>query len=178
MAEIPRIYLDACCFIDIAKTKIGRTLTLARESDVWLIQKYLEANAKKDAIVFTSVLTIAECLHADGVSDMSVRSLFTRLLTSGQHVTLVQPTPFLATEARDLRWKHGVEGIRGADYIHIQSAIATRCSELLTTDRGISENAESLQKLGLRVSAPRETELLPSKYRQGSMLDGDKITGP
>lgn len=127
-------------------------------------------------MVFTSVLTITECLHADCVADDRVKNLFTRLLTSGQYFTLVQPTPFLAADARDLRWRHGIEGVRGADYIHLQSALSTRCREFLTTDTKITGNAVQLQKLGLHVTIPMKTVLLPDKYRQGSLLDDNKVT--
>ena len=94
----------------------------SRNADVWFLWKMLEAHKEKDIEVFTSVLTIAECTHADGNSEQKVRELCTRLLMSGQYVTLVQPTPFIGADARDLRWIHGI-ALKGADALHVASGL-------------------------------------------------------
>ena len=169
MADPPRVYIDACCFIDIAKHRIGVDVTEQRAKNVWHVSKFLEAHKEKDAVVFTSVLTITECLHADGNVDEAVKDIFTRLLTSGQFLILVQPTPLLAVEARHLRWTHNIEGVGGADYIHIQSAITTKCKEFLTTDNGIASNADKLKTLGLSVTTPMNSVQFPNKYLQGNL---------
>jgi hypothetical protein len=139
MAEKPRIYVESCCFIDVAKQAI-KTLPPERGLDVWHTWKILEAHKDGEVLAYTSVLTIAECTHADAVMDAKVRELFTRLLTSGQYVALVQPTPFIAADARDLRWQHGIV-LRGADYLHVASGLAVKCSEFLTTDTKITGQA-------------------------------------
>ncbi len=172
MAEKSRIYLDSCCFIDIAKQSIG-ILPTARDVDVWYLWKILEAHKDGEIAVFTSMLSIVECTHADGNMTPKVRDLFIRLLMSGQYVTLVQPTPFLAADGRDLRWKHGVT-LKGADYLHIASGLAVKCAEFLTTDGRILSNGKLIDRLGMRLATPSKTVLLPDKYRQGDMLD-DKV---
>lgn len=59
--------------------------------------------------LFTSTLTIAECRHVgDTVLTEEVKSRFNRLLMSGQYLRLVQMTPFIASDARDLHWVHGI----------------------------------------------------------------------
>jgi hypothetical protein len=85
----------------------------------------------------------------------------------------VQPTPFLAADARDLRWKHAIL-LQGADYIHVASALAVKAAEFITTDGRILAQAEKIGSLGLRVVAPQLTGVLPDRYRQGELLD-DKI---
>jgi len=34
MVDVRHVYIDACCFIDMVKTKIGKTLSTERELDV------------------------------------------------------------------------------------------------------------------------------------------------
>jgi hypothetical protein len=179
MADKSRIYLDSCCFIDAAKQAIG-ILPTERDADVWYIRQVLEAHKDGEIVAFTSVLTITECTHADGNIDARVQGVFSRLLTSGQYVTLVQPTPFIAADGRDLRWKHGIT-LSGADYLHVASGLAVKCTEFLTTDgssgkpKSIIANAAKLQTLGLRVALPSKTAVLPAKYLQGDMLN-EKVT--
>jgi len=74
MAERPRIYLDSCCLIDIAKQAIG-TLESDRDEDVWHTWKILAANKEGNVLTYTSVLSIVECTHADAVMDDRVRNL-------------------------------------------------------------------------------------------------------
>ena len=169
MAEKPRIYLDSCCFIDIAKQAIG-ILEPGRNRDVWHTWKILEATKEGDVLAYTSVLSIVECTHADAVMDDRVRGLFTRLLTSGQYTVLVQPTPFIAENGRDLRWQHNIM-LRGADYLHVACGLAVECREFLTTDEKILSQATGIENLGMRIAFPGDTVLLPETYRQGDMLD-------
>ncbi len=173
MAERVKTYLDSCCFIDMAKQAIG-LLPTNRTQDVWYCWKLLEANRDGEIDVLTSVLTIAECTHADGNSDSKVRDLFTRVLMSGQFVQLVQPTPFIAADARDLRWLHGLT-LRGADALHVASGLFLKAAEFLTTDDKIIKNQAAIGVLGMQVRAPAKTACLPMRYRQEEIFN-DKIT--
>jgi hypothetical protein len=172
MADPGRLYLDACCFIDLAKQSIG-TLPESRGDHVWFTWKLLEANKDGELEVYTSTLTIAECTHADGNMSQRVRELFIRLLTTGQYVKLVQPTPFVAADGRDLRWTYGIT-LRGADYVHVASGLTVKATEFLTTDDGILKEATKISARGMRVVVPALTAMLPDRYRQGDMLN-DKI---
>ncbi len=174
MADGPKIYVDSTCFIDAAKQQIG-ILPTDRIQDIWFFWKLLEAHRESDLVLFASILSIAECTHADGNMDDKVKGLFTRLLLSGQHVRLVQPTPFIAEDARNLRWDYGVN-LSGADYLHVASALDRQCVELLTTDGKMLKAGSKLSERGLRVVSPSQTERLPEKYRQGNLLDDAKIT--
>jgi predicted nucleic acid-binding protein len=169
MADLRRVYIDACGFIDMVKTKVGKTLASEREIDVWFLKRLLEAHRDKAIEIYTSTLSIAECSHA-GDNDISekVKSAFSLILTSGQYVRLVQTTPFIAQGARDLRWRHGIN-LKGADAIHIASARDRACEEFLTSDvrlKRLTAHQEALAKLGLKVCAGRETNCLPDRYRQ------------
>lgn len=86
---------------------------------------------------------------------------------SGQYVKLVQLTPFIATDARDLRWNHGLS-LRGADAIHVASALDRKCEEFITTDGQAKKMAAkaTLAQMGLRVIRASETQCLPAKYLQ------------
>ena len=170
MADLGRVYLDSCCFIDLAKHKIG-TLPTHRMADQWFAWKFMEAQKDGAVAAFTSVLSVAECTHADNDSGKEVRDLFTRVLTTGQYVVLVQPTIFVGSDARDLRWKHGLANIRGADLMHLASALSVKCTEFLTTDEKILRHAPRLEPLGLRLTNPAKSALLPAEYRQQEMPD-------
>ena len=175
MADTQRVYIDTCCFIDLVKVEIGQAVETNKEQDARHIKKLFEANRDGEVEIFTSTLTIAECSHAgeEAVSD-TVKSQFTRLLMSGQYVRLVQMTPFIAEDARDLRWKHGI-ALKGADSIHVASALDRKCSEMLTGNGRIGRLGKAgsrLQQLGLSVKLGRETASLPEKYRQLELGDG------
>jgi predicted nucleic acid-binding protein len=168
MADNPRLYLDSCCFIDMVKVNIGRTVTGDRQNDVWYLKQITQANRDGEIDVYTSVITIAECTHAgDGYISAQVRTSFQSLLMSGQYVRLVQPTPFVAADARDLKWIHGIS-VRGADAIHIASALDRKCEEFITTDDQAKKLAakDTLLALGLPIIRASETKCLPDKYRQ------------
>jgi predicted nucleic acid-binding protein len=174
MADLPRIYVDACCFIDMVKTDVGATIESDREHDVWHLKRLLEANRDKEIEVYTSTLSIAECQHVgeENVTD-AVKARFSALLMSGQYVRLVEVTPFIAQDARDLRWTRNI-ALRGADSVHVASAIDRRCGEFLTSngrfDR-VDKFSGQLSNLGVTVRRGRDTQLLPSKYRQLKLED-------
>lgn len=174
MADLRRVYIDSCCFIDMVKSAIGTVLS-EREKDVWTLKKLLEAHRDREVRVFTSTLTIAECTHA-GEASLSdkVRSEFTRLLMSGQYLQLVQMTPFMATDARDLRWTHGIK-LGGADAVHVASALAMKCEEFLSCDAKLTRieaQGDKIQRLGLIPRRGAATLCLPEKYRQLGLGDG------
>jgi len=167
MADKRGVYLDSCCFIDMVKEAVGANLTPERSKHVWYLKQLLQACRDGEIEVYTSVITIAECSHADGDVSVKAKDSFQSLLMSGQYLKLVQPTPFIATDARDLRWIHGIS-LRGADAIHIASALDRKCEELITTDQQAKKMAASqkLLSLGLRVIQGSETKCLPAKYLQ------------
>jgi hypothetical protein len=117
-----------------------------------------------------------------------VRDLFTRLLMSGQYVRLIQPTPFVAAEARDLRWKHAIL-LSGAGYIHVASALETRAREFLLSrsqyaasvmskdacclTRSLSRHGRPAVRYRTR-EAKAASHWRPSKKRPGRIVSGSK----
>src|SRR3984893_5486601 len=167
MADKSRIYLDSCCFIDMAKQEVGVTFNTDRANDVWRLKQLLQAKMDGEISAFTSTLAIAECTSVDGSVTQKVKDIFTRLLMSGQYVVLVQPTPFIMQDGRDLKWVHGIS-LRGADSVHVASALDRKCDEFITTDDQAKKliARKKLLAMGLRIICARETQCLPSKYRQ------------
>ncbi len=161
------IYLDACCFIDMVKEHVGQPLSADRNTDVWFLKQITQACRDSELDVYTSVISIAECTHAGGDMSPPVKARFDALLMSGQYVKLVQPTPFIATDARDLRWKHNIS-LRGADAIHVASALDRKCEEFITTDGQAKKMVAktTLAQMGLRVIRAAQTTCLPGKYLQ------------
>lgn len=171
MTDKPRVYLDSCCFIDMVKQQVGSALATDRVADVWYLKQLTQACRDGEVEVYTSVIAIAECTHAEGDVSSQVRAAFQSLLMSGQYLKLVQPTPFIALAARDLRWTHSIV-LRGADAIHVASALDRKCDEFITTDGQAKKMSakDALANLGLRVVRGSETQCLPAKYRQQSFL--------
>ena len=169
MSEAPRVYVDTCGFVNLVKTEVGHSLNSDKEADAWYLKRLLEANRDGEVEVFTSTLTIAESTHV-GLTPVPgrVQHHFNRLLMSGQYVKLVQLSPFVASDARDLRWKHNIN-LKGADAAHLASAISMNCQEFITTNgrfTRIEEHHAALSKLGLEPIESRNTKLIPSKYLQ------------
>lgn len=175
MTDLQRVYLDSCCFIDMVKTKVGKKLASDRELDVWHLKRLLEANRDNEVQCFTSTFSIAECSHdGEGKVSEAVKSEFNRLLMSGQYVRLVQMTPFIAQDARDLRWNHGLN-VKGADAIHVASAVAMKCDEFISCNGKLERLLKlksGIAKLGLQIRRGKDTVCLPAKYRQLELENG------
>lgn len=140
---------------------------------VWPIQTLLRAARDKRITVVTSMLSIAECLHADGQIDERTQRLFRGLLTSGTSgVTPWQIDIFVLERARDLRWQHGIN-LKPADSIHVATALEASCEEFITWDglnstrpKTLLKAAPAIAALGLKVLLPTDTQSIPSEYRQ------------
>src|SRR5690606_29225978 len=104
----PKLYIDSCCFIDAAKTAIKAKLPEGRDRDVLFFKRILESSRAGEIELYTSTLTVVECLHAGGDLSDEVKRVFTSLLCSGQYVRLVTPDLFVAERSRDLRWVHDI----------------------------------------------------------------------
>lgn len=100
----PRIYLDSCCFIDVVKEKVG-ALPTERANDVWFVKKILEAHRAGHLIVHTSMVTVGECLAVEEGSAPTeeVKEAYRSLLTSGQYLRLLSPTPKTARLMQEFR---------------------------------------------------------------------------
>ena len=172
---MPRIYIESCQFIDMAKHRAklklhdDATEEAKRRSNVWYCDKLLEAARAAQVTIFTSFITIAECT---GIQDGNVtpsdevKRFYMSLLSSGKSgVTLVQPTLGIMERARLLRWNSGIT-LGGIDAIHVASAIQMKCEEILTTDRKFFTNADKLQELAVRVCQASDTKCLPASYNQ------------
>ena len=177
MSGEPRVYFDACCFIDMVSHDLSVGVRLDRASHVHYCRNFLEAAKCNEAHVFTSILAVAECLAIKDESDPKyprpvltdeVKRLFEGMLMSTKSgVMPVQPTPRIVKAARDLRWGHAAT-FKPMDSLHIATAIEMKCGYFLTTDGKLkSENVAIAKTLGLVVcTADSIAHLLPTKYRQ------------
>ncbi len=157
--------MDSCCFIEAAGFTIGKHKP-ERERDVLFTRALLESAYDGQLELYTSSLSIAECQCVSGPDGQRILSddlkeYFKILLTSGQFVVLVQDTILVGEQARDLMWVHG--GLfKGADAIHIASAISQSCEEFLTYDGPIIKQSEILyETFGLKVCKPHESAIVP-----------------
>ena len=172
--NLPRVYLDACCFIEAIAWERGKG-NPDRKDDIWFIGKLFTAAIDGKVEILTSTLSIAECTHIEGALDEEIKQGFRRLLTSGQYVLLIQDTVLVAEHARSLRWVHEVN-LRGPDSVHVASAISEGCGEFWTFDGKIPKFTQRLEALGLSVlgeGAMKRTRELPSEYRQHTIDEQD-----
>ena len=172
--NLPRVYLDACCFIEAIAWKRGKG-NPDRKDDIWFIKTLFRAAIEGKVEILTSTLSIAECTHIEGELDEDIKQDFRRLLTSGQYVLLIQDTVLVAEQARNLRWVHEVN-LSGPDSVHVASAISGRCGEFWTFDGKIPKFTQRLEALGLSVlgeGAMKRTKELPSEYRQRTIDEQD-----
>ena len=69
--------------------------------------------------------------------------------------------------------------LRGADMLHVASALEAKCVEFITTDEELQKPKMTaaigkLQSIGLSPIPARKTRYLPDDYKQGNFLDGKK----
>jgi predicted nucleic acid-binding protein len=170
-----RIYIETSPLVDYIKG--DRTLAEDRQRNNWYIKQFLTAALNGEVELITSTLTIAECRRAltDKPATEENKRLIRSTLTSGKVFTLAEVTRSIAARARDLDWNDGLTSLKGADAIHVATALVTDCRELFTTDaRGILKNVSKIEALGLRVAPPANTSLLPPEYRQGKLSELEK----
>lgn len=167
----PKVYVDSCPVIDLVKFRLEMSASDDRQREAWFMDRMIQAAQRKMVELFTSTLTIAECTHVnDPKKDKEAQPFFLGLLASGKSgFAMVQPTVSIANNARNLRWIHDVS-LKGADAIHVASAIAMGCDEFITNDNQfLVQNAATLAKLNLRVCRPSETRVLPPEFLQDTL---------
>lgn len=184
MKQLPRIYVDSCIVIELAKfaKKLHRK---DRENDIWFVSQMLKASEDGEIEVVSSSLTVAESLFL-GVDekkkpiecDVATQEFLINVLTSGRLIKLIEPSLFVAERARDLRWKHGLK-LKPYDSMHVASALDGGCKELLSWDGDMASDKRAkeikvLSSLGLRVIAPHDSNVLPKEYTQ----QGLQLTAP
>jgi hypothetical protein len=135
-ANIPKIYVDSCAFIDHAKFEARLTLggseqqQAERSRDVWRLARLLEASRLNAVRILTSSVAIAECAHvrepSHPVPSAETQRFFSELLTSGR----------------------------------------SRVSELLTRDEKIYQGRDKLAVMKLEVRYPGDTSQLSDRSRQ------------
>ena len=173
----PIIYIEACPLIDMAQEKADGVNGGEISKGVWICQQALRAARDKKLKILTSFLSIAECtsINVDSGSQTptvpasppdEIKRFYEMLLLSGKSgVELVPISQAVAIRARNLRWVSDIN-LKGADTIHVASAMQMNCAEIWTRDGRIWKNRVKLAELGIKVVKPAETLLLPDEYRQ------------
>jgi hypothetical protein len=102
MSSVPRIYSDANPIIELAKYR-KNSHDPARERDLWMLQQILKAAQNEEIMLYTSTISVAECVAVGDDWGTDVQEFFVGVLTSGRMFKLVQDSIFVAERARDLR---------------------------------------------------------------------------
>ena len=175
--KIPIIYIEACPLIDMAQEKADGVGGGEISMGVWICQQALRAARDKKLKMLTSFLSIAECtsINVDSGGPIptappsppdEIKRFYEMLLLSGKSgIELVPISQAVAIRARNLRWVSDIN-LKGADTIHVASAMQMKCDEIWTRDGRIWKNRIKLAELGIKVVKPSESLLLPAEYRQ------------
>lgn len=189
------VYMDSCCFIDVAKYNLGHRDKIDnltdKEEHIKACIKILDDAKKGNIRVLTGNITISECQHLSGFVDDEIKRLFQSILTSGRVVRIVADNIFIAERARNLMWDYQIK-MSGADAHHVATALESKCNEFITTDAGIMKWAAEIEKLGMKVIRANESKelaqlaltessqrALPETTGQNSLFDAtDKTDKP
>lgn len=167
-----RVYMDACCIIEAAKGRFGKALTHgADEADY--ASRIIRAGRDGVLDVFTSTLSVAECLHVgEKPPGLDVKDFFEALLLSGRDgIIPIEPSPFVVQRARDLALELGIWD-RSIDRVHLASALEIGAQEFLSVDGRLAKRINATEVNGCRILPARETQALPEGYRTGDLFDG------
>jgi predicted nucleic acid-binding protein len=175
----PRLYFDTCCFLDMLQHGLKISPKPDRAPHVAFCKMFLEAARSGDVEVYTSTLTVAECVCVTDESDPSnhkriltpeVKRLIDGMIMSARSgVMPLQPTPGIVKAARDLEWVHGAR-FTPMDSLHVASALAAKCDYFITTDgkldsKGGATVVRGVTGLGF-CRADALAHLLPNSARQ------------
>lgn len=188
MTEKTKVYLDTCCFIDLASHQLNMPIVDKRESHIFICQQLIRASQNQDINVYTSSLTSVECRSINDrtstppkkIITPELKDLFNRILMSGKSgVYPVMPTPKIIELSKDLAWKYEIT-TKPFDSLHIATALAMKCTHFITTDEKIgAENILKLQRLDLTVtSANNLSGVLPHKYLQMTLDKNNRLNLP
>lgn len=168
---LTRVYLDACCFIEMLKEE--RRLPLDHPEDADIAKRLLHASRDGKIEVWTSMMTVAEVLSIGETQppDPALKSRIDRLLLSGRDGVKVHGmSPNVAIKARDLHWKEGFKE-RAPDRIHVATALDLGCDEILSVDGRLKKKFDRSTVGGSALRAVKETRNLPGEYRQTSIFE-------
>ena len=132
--EQPIYYVDSCCIIDLLQGTPDR---------IDALKDLFERSYQGQVHLFTSTLSIAEVAGLKHKANPSktipipLDDAYNKLFKNNSLLTLVEPSRFIATEARDLIrafLAKGETGLKGADAIHIASALRVKARVFYTYD--------------------------------------------
>ena len=169
--DLPSVYLDSCCFIDMVKVQLGKVLEAGRSREEWFYRQMLLACSDGNLVVYTSQLTMNECTGGDLEDHEDVQRRFDAILRTADGVIPVGITYSIQDTARGFSWRNGIK-LKSMDALHVACALKVKAAEFITTDgdsnrsNTILKQATKLGGLGLRVIHASQSLQLPEDYRQ------------
>lgn len=162
----PNLYVDSCCLIESLKGDLGKQ-DPARNSGLDMLKRLLYASRAGKINIFTSLFTVAEVIKAgDAPLDDALKRRIERLILSGRDgILVVGLTPAIVMKARDLAWNDGLTSVRGADRLHLASAISVGTKEFISWDNRLGKKLDKKSLHGLRLIDPISTTLLPDEFK-------------
>lgn len=156
-----KVYFDANIFIEVVKNKLNFPLTHS-VTEVEYAHDLFQRHANGEIQISTSMLTLAEVVKTgndpDGKSQ-KVKNEIHGLLASGTYCHLLATEYLTAIKARDLIWDGA--GTKGADGIHLASAIRHGCAEFITFNTNDFQAKKArIEKHGIKCITPSESSAL------------------
>jgi predicted nucleic acid-binding protein len=133
MANIKRVYWDACCWIAYIKQEVV-DVNGKRENRYEMCRQTLLEADKGAVEIVTSAFTLAEVCKSSEVKDSPVDHLPSFFDKS--YILLVPVDKNVGLRAQSLQLA-GLVGLKPPDTVHVASAIIAKCEELHTFDRRI-----------------------------------------
>lgn len=150
-ADARRIYFDANVFLAYVGNELGRADT---------VQTLLDEARRGQIETLTSTLSIAEVAFGAHERDHGLteagEEAIEQLWTPASPITLVDVSQAVTRNARTLIRKaktDGLSGLRGADAIHLATALMFGCDEVVTYESE-TRRTRWQQITGLTVSEP------------------------
>lgn len=135
--EKPKIYLDSCFFVAIFNNEADKV-------DICLKVLKEVQNGRVDAVI--STLVVAESAERS-VGKLEAVDLFRQAFLKKRVVDF-----FIADQARNLI--RGTTGIKGADAVHLVTAMDGGCEYFFTFDDKVIKKGKESLLAGLKISPP------------------------
>ena len=165
--NLPKVYFDSCCFIDMIAYASNIEMPQDRVDGVLCCKKLIKLSFDNEITVITSTLTKAECLY---VSDKNISKDYSIVIQQGfkwmldsqrSGVFSMEPIGLVLDKVRELQWTDNI-GIKVMDSIHLATALHFKCVEFITTDDNtiINPHKNAFAEKGLNLIHPNETSFI------------------
>lgn len=169
-----KVYMDACVFIDIALLMAGHTDRIADLENAKFAQRLVAAAIAGKIEIWTSALTIGECLRTgDKKPSEETKNFYRNLLHSEDGpIQRALPTWEIVEESTEFCWTHGITGLRSVDAFHLATSKVLECDEFITSETFMTKHGTvDWAAIGINAIQAKQTKALPPEYVSDTLFD-------